>query len=267
MASLWSSVSIRGARPRRRIAVDHEFYTLQVVDNRRLRGPSPSRTAAGAAALSVQRAHVLEALQGLDGTVTAAQLADHLDLHVNTVREHLDALVARNLAVRGLAAPSGRGRPAHTYLAAQQTEHDARVRDYVGLATALAGQIARTSQDPTADAQAAGQAWAAQLLTADPAPAPARAGTRNPHLAARRRVVTLLAELGFDPSADRRARSVALRRCPLLDAARRHSEVVCGVHLGIVQGTLHLLGADPQHTDLQPFAEPGACRLTLTIDQ
>jgi predicted ArsR family transcriptional regulator len=197
--------------------------------------------------------------------VTAAQLADRLGLHVNTVREHLDALVDHDLAIRARAAASGRGRPAHTYLAAGKTEHDSRVRDYAGLATALAGHIARTSQDPTADALAAGQAWAAELLATDSPTTPAPAARRT-SAAARRHVVALLAGLGFAPDADATARSVALRQCPLLDAARRYPDIVCGVHLGIVQGTLELLGTDARSAGLEPFAEPGACRLVLARD-
>jgi predicted ArsR family transcriptional regulator len=76
-------------------------------------------------------------------------------------------------------------------------------------------------------------------------------------------VVGLLDELGFAPEADSRAATVALRRCPLLDAAREHPQVVCQVHLGIVRGALEHHGGDPEPTDLIPFAEPGACRLHL----
>ena len=56
---------------------------------------------------------------------------------------------------------------------------------------------------------------------------------------------------------------VRLTRCPLLEAAHRHPEVVCGVHLGIVRGALEEYGADPEGSDLLPFAEPGACRLVM----
>lgn len=169
----------------------------------------------------------------------------------------------RELAVQARAAASGRGRPAYTYASAPQTEHDSRVRDYAGLATALAGHIARTSRDPKADALAAGEAWAAELLASESIAAPRR-GLKDPDVTARRRVVVLLAGLGFDPATDARAHSVALRRCPLLDAARRHPDVVCRVHLGIVRGALKLFGAEHRHSDLLPFAEPGVCRLTLT---
>ena len=47
----------------------------------------------------------------------------------------------------------------------------------------------------------------------------------------------------------------------LLDAARRHTEVVCSVHLGLVRGALAAYGASEDGTALEPFAEPGACLL------
>jgi len=82
----------------------------------------------------------------------------------------------------------------------------------------------------------------------------------------RREVVDLLDRLGFAPSPDARAAVVKLRRCPLLEAAHKNPEVVCGVHLGVVRGALDELGADPEQTELtalEPFSEPGACRLDL----
>ena len=67
----------------------------------------------------------------------------------------------------------------------------------------------------------------------------------------------LLGEIGFAPEQDRcKAGRVRLTRCPLLDAAREHPEVVCAVHLGLVRGALDNLGRDPAGTELIPFAEP-----------
>jgi predicted ArsR family transcriptional regulator len=128
------------------------------------------------------------------------------------------------------------------------------VRDYAGLATALAGQIASTSADPQVDALAAGETWG-RTLTEGISPA----GPTH----ARRRVIELLDNLGFDPISDAHDTTVRLRRCPLLDAARAHPGVVCSVHLGIVRGALRELGADPHRATLLPFAEPGACLLNL----
>lgn len=223
-------------------------------------GPSPVRAPAQAsAALSGPRARVLELLQRQTGPATIAELAGELGVHANTVREHLDALVGRGLATRQVAPARGRGRPAWTYLAAPHAvEPDPRVRDYAGLATALAAHIARTSADPAADALAAGTAWGRELA-AERSVGPAGRG----QVGARREVVGLLDELGFDPQPDARVTTAALRRCPLLDAARRHPDVVCQVHLGIVRGALEVLGGEPAGTRLVPFAEPGACRLDL----
>src|SRR5664280_1532615 len=91
------------------------FTTLYSVE---IMGPAPVRYDVGGVALSAQRARV---------------------------REHLDALVERGLATRVVLPAVGRGRPAGSYApATSRPEPDPRVRDYAGLATALAGQIART---------------------------------------------------------------------------------------------------------------------------
>jgi predicted ArsR family transcriptional regulator len=85
-------------------------------------------------------------------------------------------------------------------------------------------------------------------------------------VAKRRQVVALIDGLGFAPTADARVGVVKLHRCPLLEAAHRNPEVVCSVHLGMVRGALDELGADPEQTEqtaLQPFSEPGSCRLDL----
>lgn len=207
--------------------------------------------------LSAPRARILEQLQSSSGGTKVEPLATRLGLHTNTVREHLDALLQRGLVTRELAPAVGRGRPAWTYApAAGQSEPEPRVRDYAGLATALAGQIARTSANPGADALSAGEEWGRALSTGR---------TANTAVRARRSVVAVLAELGFDPESDRHARSVRLRRCPLLDAAREYPAVICPVHLGIVRGALAALGADPEGASIVPFAEPGACTLNLTV--
>lgn len=221
-------------------------------------GPAPVRSGSGLQPMSGQRAAVLERLQQHDAPRTIAVLAEELGLHQNTIRDHLDALVDRGLAVRDRAPAKGRGRPAWTYAAAlDNVEPDPRVRDYAGLATALAAHIARTSQDPEGDALEAGRLWGQGLAGSEPP------GGRRSATAARRHVVTVLDELGFAPEPDARATTAALRRCPLLDAAKQYPEVVCRVHLGIVRGVMDAQGADSEHTDLVPFAEPGACRLKL----
>jgi predicted ArsR family transcriptional regulator len=185
---------------------------------------------------------------------TAGELARLMDQHPNTVREHLDRLVADGLAIRSRAAAAGRGRPSWLYEAAPAEES---VPEYAGLATALAMQIARTSPHPTDDALSAGAAWGEQLAAA----AAVRPGSASE---ARRGVVELMDGLGFAPSPDARSRTVRLRQCPLLEAAIEQPEVVCSVHLGLVRGALTSWHTASAGTTLVPFAEPGACLLHLT---
>lgn len=221
-------------------------------------GPAPTPAAPSRSVLpSRAAAGVLAALAGCRQPVTAADLAASLGQHPNTAREHLDALVEAGLAMRERAPSAGRGRPAWLY-AAKPAARGAST-EYAGLARALATQLARTSSSPQDDAVEAGRAWGAELasgpdMPAEPSPTPVRA---------RHAVVDLLSGLGFDPEADPRALQVRLRRCPLLDAALEHPEVVCAVHLGIVRGALDEWGTTSEETSLVPFAEPGACVLSL----
>ncbi len=223
--------------------------------DRRL-GPRPVGPLHGGPALSPARATVLEAVECHAEPVTLTFLAEHTGLHPNTLREHLEALEARGFVQRFRAAPSGRGRPAWLYTVAE-TDPAAAGSEYAGLAATLAAHIHHTSADPRADAMAAGRAWGRELSRR--AGPPERPGAA----AARRQVTQLLDEVGFCPEPNARATVVRLTRCPLLETAKEYPDVVCGVHLGIVRGALEEYGVDGEDSLLEPFSEPGACRLEL----
>ena len=214
--------------------------------------PGPGRSSRP---LSGSRAALLELLRGQDGPTTLAVLVEQSGLHPNTVREHVEALVRAGLARRRTGAPTGPGRPARVY---EATGVDvARTPEYAGLAATLAAVIHRTSSSPTEDAVAAGREWGRRL-------AEERGGGPAPSaVAARREVVGLLDDVGFDPDPDTRHTVVRLTTCPLLDAAAQYPDVVCGVHLGLARGALEAYGTGTEGTELLPFAEPGACRLHL----
>ncbi|MGH3425883.1 MAG: helix-turn-helix transcriptional regulator [Nocardioidaceae bacterium] len=216
--------------------------------------PLGPRPAARPADLSPARAAVLDRLVDQPEPVTIGALADATGLHGNTVREHLDALVESGLVAREQAPAKGRGRPAWLYSAVSDPR-TSQSPEYAGLAAALASHIQRTSASPRDDALAAGTEWGRELAR-DTGPAGSNA-------AARREVVRLLDGLGFAPEPDSRTSVVKLTRCPLLEAAHRYPEVVCGVHLGIVRGALAEYGGEVERSELTAFAEPGWCRLEL----
>jgi predicted ArsR family transcriptional regulator len=212
--------------------------------------------------LSPSRLAILEQLRDQPEPLTQAALVRITGLHANTVREHLEGLLRVGLVRRFAAQPQGRGRPAWLYETTPEgdTEGDGGSSgEYAGLAAALAGTLAATSTDPRADAVRAGEAWGRELVrnrgASDEADSPEDA---------RERVVTMLGDLGFAPQrGEDDPAQVQLTHCPLLAAAHRHPDVVCGVHLGIVRGALLEYGAAPEGAHLEPFARPGSCRLVV----
>jgi predicted ArsR family transcriptional regulator len=218
-------------------------------------GPRATVAGEGRAGLSPQRALVWDELRR-NAPLTVGAIATATGLHENTVREHLEGLGHVHLINRTQAPAAGRGRPAWLY-SARAAQQSIVARDNVALATVLAGQIARSSATPGADATAAGREWGRALSADWPAERTA-AG-------ARRRVTALLDDLGFAPRPDRHHQRLRLESCPMLDAARQYPQVVCAVHAGLVAAALTALGdaADAGQVELQPFATPGACLLHL----
>jgi predicted ArsR family transcriptional regulator len=208
--------------------------------------------------MSRSRLAILELVQAQPEPTALAALVAGSGLHANTVREHLEALTERGLVRRQQATPAGRGRPAWLYEATPTGEQERR-SEYAGLAATLASAIHRTSSSPREDAIVAGTEWGRDLARNT------GRGLPTGQAAARREVIELLGEIGFAPEADKRASRVRLTRCPLLEAAHRFPDVVCGVHLGIVRGAMEEYGADASRSDLFPFSEPGACRLELMV--
>jgi predicted ArsR family transcriptional regulator len=215
------------------------------------RGPRVGRAARR---LSPARVAVLARLRGQPEPVTLAALLQVTGLHENTVREHLWGLVRAGYVRRHRTEPAGRGRPAWLY---ECTDTDPTNAEYAGLAASLARAIVNTSDDPAQAAAIAGEAWGHQL-------ARDRGAVASTPEVARRRVVEVLDDLGFEPEVDdRSAADVRLTRCPLLEVAYRHTDVVCAVHLGLARGVLDEHGAESIGTQIYPFSEPHSCLLVI----
>jgi hypothetical protein len=57
---------------------------------------------------------------------------------------------------------------------------------------------------------------------------------------------------------------VGLRHCPFLELAEARAQVVCRVHLGLMQGAMGAWGTSLTVHRLEPFAEPGPCAAHLS---
>lgn len=260
-----------------------QFITIKTVKINRVSakaenselGPSPTVPAAG---LSPAVAAVLDHLSAQAAPVSIGALSAMTGLHGNTVREHLDTLIASGLAAKEQALSQGRGRPAWLYFATDGAAATG-APEYAGLAAALAAYIHRTSDSPRGDGIAAGLEWGHQLAAdfgnggsgAGADNEASGAGTHNGTTAqeqdptAQEQTLSLLDELGFAPAVDTADDSMQVRltRCPLLSAAHQYPDIVCGVHLGLVRGAMNTFGDQDSDSQLEPFAEPGACRLRL----
>jgi predicted ArsR family transcriptional regulator len=188
---------------------------------------------------------------------TIAALAADLQLHPNTVRFHLDSLVASGRVRLAEHGPRRRGRPALLYEAVRGMDPGGP-RDYRMLAEILVDGVAELPSvlDPSAvvpSAQGlavdAGRRWGRQR---------ASGWTRG---SAENRLVGLLQELGFAP--ERRGgeapQQIGLRHCPFLELAESHAQVVCPIHLGLMRGAMEAWDGARTVARLEPFVEPDLC--------
>ncbi|MBX5474938.1 MAG: helix-turn-helix domain-containing protein [Thermoleophilia bacterium] len=204
------------------------------------------------------RARILAELADA-GPLDARALAERVGLHVNTVRVHLNALVDAQLASVETMPPKGRGRPRLVYRTTRDAD-EAGARRYRLLAEILTTLVARFGKEATEQLVEIGQIWGHYLVDS---PAPYTTVTDDEAV---ERLVALLAEIGFQPELEStpRKRRIRMRPCPFLELARRHRDVVCPIHLGLIRGALVELGATTTATKLEPFVEPDLCLVHLS---
>ena len=201
--------------------------------------------------LGSRRQAVLESLRQSPEPLAVVDVAALTELHPNTARFHLDALAAHGLAVRTVETRTSPGRPRVLYVARAEVLDQ---RSYGLLAEMLAG-LAAAAGDAREAAVATGRTWGRHLVERPSSEGGLEAG---PAVDALHRVFE---DIGFQPetSTEGGTTSLRLRHCPFREVATRHPEVVCGVHLGIMQGVLDELGGAAIAESLDPFVTPRLC--------
>ncbi|QLY32052.1 helix-turn-helix transcriptional regulator [Nocardia huaxiensis] len=203
------------------------------------------------------RRRLLAILRGASEPLDAQELARVTGQHVTTVRFHLDVLTRESLVRQFQQPPRGRGRPRIGYAAVQRSV------GYQDLAQVLADQLGSDPRRRSDAAIAAGRAWGAKMESVDQ-PVESLEDAKD-------LTVTLMSELGFAPERDHNGETdeqvmIRMTACPLRELARTHSEVVCGVHLGLMREVLDRNGGrDQVNVRLHPFVEPELCVARLEL--
>ena len=213
-------------------------------------------------ALGQTRAHVLDLLRAAGSLAGVREIADRAGLHLHTARFHLDALVDAGLAARAPKPRTAPGRPSMAYRAVEGGG-PAGLRCYRLLAEMLTSLIAGAMPKPGEAAAQAGREWG-RYLTEQPPPYQ-RPGAGE----AVERLTATMAEIGFAPEAVAGGTQYQLRvrRCPFREVAENHQDVVCQLHLGLMQGALARMRAPVTADRLEPFAEPSLCIAYLATPQ
>ncbi|HEX3920919.1 MAG TPA: helix-turn-helix domain-containing protein [Streptosporangiaceae bacterium] len=212
--------------------------------------------------LGRRRAEVLDLLRAAHAPLGVQDVADRVDLHANSARFHLDALVEAGLAARTPRARSTPGRPSMVYQAVDGGAAAAGPRHFRLLAEMLTSLVAGMLPDPGQAATQAGREWG-RYLTEQPAP--------YQRLSAAEAIVRLTAtleDIGFAPQApdgEAPPSVLRLRQCPFREVAEGHQDVVCALHLGLMQGALAQMRAPVTADRLEPFAEPSLCLAHLEV--
>jgi predicted ArsR family transcriptional regulator len=210
-----------------------------------------SRPATGADALRnpVRAAIVSRLLASEEASLD--ELAEHADVHRNTVRTHVAALEARGILERARPAHrSGRGRPQTRYRLADGIDHP--LADFRGISRLLSDALSASGVNDQTACRLGREL--------------ARANVRRRARAAwRSQLQRALGLFGFDARVDEDA--VLLRRCPCPAASPASPELVCSLVSGYVDGALEGLGTTRRVSHPDSDHDPVRRRCVLPLVQ
>ena len=192
------------------------------------------------------RARILLAVENAADPVTVAEIADRTGLHANTVRGHLDLLMAVGSISRAAADAYGRGRPRWLYRAASPTSSPFQV-----LAEVLSMQLTQVAD--LALAEWAADQWGQSLpdlpVAATPDDAVAEA-------------TNAMNGLGFIAVANPQGDTITITNCPyaeLVDA----NPIICDLHAALMARVLTQTGQPVTIESMVVWTRPGMCAAHL----
>jgi predicted ArsR family transcriptional regulator len=182
----------------------------------------------------------LEFIETAEDVVRVEEIATAVGLHANTVRGHLDALLAAGRITRIPDQRSTPGRPHWLYSA---------------VASASVRELARALDDALDRADAADGARLAAATWAEAGPEVAPAGTPDEAVDA---ATVALTNHGFDAVRNPVGDEITLRACPYLELVRDHP-VICEIHAELLVEVLRRTGQPVTVERLDVFPRPNLC--------
>lgn len=205
--------------------------------------PTPS----GGGKIAGSRAHILATVRSESREFSIEELAQVTGLHPNTVRAHLDVLVAGGHVERIQGAPHGRGRPPLAFRAAQdeRAPYDQLSRVlHDSLDVANAPELARRTAER----------WARSLAPQPLASTPDEAVIH---------AVESLQAVGFSAEASPLMDSITVGACPFAALVDEHP-VICAIHTELLATVLSASGQEVGVEGMDVWVRPTLCRARLT---
>src|SRR5690349_15949824 len=180
------------------------------------------------------RAKLFALLNELRRPASTEELAEHLGLHRNGVRTHLERLHEVGLVTRE-RQPLTRGRPRDAWAISPEAQPGGDPpTGYAELSRWLVRSLA-SGTARVRDVEATGRQIGRELALADA------------DASGEQRMHGVLVALGFQPEREPVAGDrliYRLRNCPYREAVRERQPLVCGLHRGLTRGMLDVL--DPK---------------------
>lgn len=192
------------------------------------------------------RMRVLVAVESASAPQTIEEIADITGLHANTVRNHLEVLVAMEAVQREPLPASGRGRPRFAYRPAQTAT------PYENLASVLMEQLADVSTDEST-VRTAAERWAGFAESGPSVDSPDAAVDTT---------VQALNRLGFTATPSDVGDAIVLHTCPYADLAERNP-IICDIHAALISRLLESTHQPVSLHAVEIEPRPGMCVVRL----
>ena len=193
------------------------------------------------------RARIQQVVETATEPMTVEMIVEATGLHANTVRGHLDVLLAGDVISREPAESPGRGRPRWLYRAASP-----KSSPFQFLAQALTVQLARA--DSVEFAEGAAARWAQALPDLPVAFSPDEAVAET---------TEALNRLGFNAIASPVGDAISVTGCPYADLVD-DNPVICDIHTALVVRLLDQTEQPVKLESMDIWARRGMCVARLS---